>query len=100
MNQERKLQIVLGPLVTEKSSLATSQKQVVFKVECNASKKDIKEAVECLLDIEVNAVNTVNVKGKQKRFEQRAGYRAGFKKAYINLDKAVDMEALLSEQQS
>ena len=44
------------------------------------------------------AVNTINVKGKSKRFGQRSGYRKDFKKAYVSLDKGVDMEALLSEQ--
>ena len=94
MKQEYILQIIQGPLVTEKSSSATAKKQLVFKV----ARKEIKEAVEQLLEVAVVAVNTVNVKGKSKRFGQRSGYRKDFKKAYVSLDKGVDMEALLSEQ--
>ena len=95
MKQEYILQIIQGPLVTEKSSSATAKKQLVFKV---ATKEEIKEAVEQLLEVTVVAVNTINVKGKSKRFGQRSGYRKDFKKAYVSLDKGVDMEALLSEQ--
>jgi ribosomal protein L23 len=98
MKQEYILQIIQGPLVTEKSSSATAKKQLVFKVARKASKEEIKEAVEKLLEVSVLAVNTVNVKGKSKRFGQRTGYRKAFKKAYVSLDKSVDMEALLSEQ--
>ena len=98
MKQEYMLQIIQGPLVTEKSSSATAKKQLVFKVARKASKEEIKEAVEKLLEVSVLAVNTVNVKGKSKRFGQRTGYRKAFKKAYVSLDKSVDMEALLSEQ--
>lgn len=98
MKQEYILQIIQGPLVTEKSSSATAKKQLVFKVVRKASKEEIKEAVEKLLEVSVLAVNTVNVKGKSKRFGQRTGYRKAFKKAYVSLDKSVDMEALLSEQ--
>ena len=98
MKQEYILKIIQGPLVTEKSSSATAKKQLVFKVARRASKEEIKEAVEKLLEVSVLAVNTVNVKGKSKRFGQRTGYRKDFKKAYVSLDKSVDMEALLSEQ--
>ena len=85
-------------MVTEKSSSATAKKQLVFKVARKATKEEIKEAVEQLLEVTVVAVNTINVKGKSKRFGQRSGYRKDFKKAYVSLDKGVDMEALLSEQ--
>ena len=52
------------------------------------------------MDVKVVAVNTVNIKGKLKRFGQRQGHRKSFKKAYISLSRDVDMEALLSEQQA
>ena len=100
MKQERILQIIRGPVVTEKSSSAITDKQIVFRVACDANKEDIKAAVEQLLDVKVVAVNTVNIKGKLKRFGQRQGYRKSFKKAYISLSRDVDMEALLSEQQA
>ena len=98
MKQENILQVIQGPLVTEKSSSATARKQLVFKVARKATKEQIKEAVERLLEINVVAVNTVNIKGKTKRFGQRVGKRKDFKKAYISLERSVDMEALLSEQ--
>ena len=90
MKQERILQIIRGPVVTEKSSSTIRDKQIVFRVACDANKEDVK----------VVAVNTVNIKGKLKRFGQRQGYRKSFKKAYISLSRDVDMEALLSEQQA
>ena len=63
MKQEYILQIIQGPLVTEKSSSATAKKQLVFKVARKATKEEIKEAVEQLLEVTVVAVNTINVKG-------------------------------------
>lgn len=98
MKQERILQIIRGPHVTEKTTLLAQRKQLVFKVLNDATKEEIKEAVEQLLEVKVIAVNTVNVKGKTKRFGARMGRRQDFKKAYVSLDKSVDMEALLSEQ--
>lgn len=98
MKQERILQVIRGPHVTEKTSTAAQQKQLVFKVDRTASKMEIKEAVEQLLEVKVIEVNTVNIKGKAKRFGARMGRRKDYKKAYVSLDKSVDMEALLSEQ--
>lgn len=98
MKQERILQVIRGPHVTEKTSTAAQNKQLVFKVERSATKAEIKEAVEQLLEVKVTDVNCVNVKGKAKRFGARMGRRKDFKKAYISLDKSVDIEALLSEQ--
>lgn len=98
MKQERILQIIRGPHVTEKTSGVAANKQLVFKVDRTATKTEIKEAVEQLLEVKVANVNCVNTKGKSKRFGARMGRRKDFKKAYISLDKSVDMEALLSEQ--
>ena len=100
MKQERILQIIRGPVVTENSSAAIRETHFFFSVGCDAIKEDLKAAVEQLLDVKVVAVNTVNIKGKLKRFGQRQGYRKSFKKAYISLSRDVDMEALLSEQQA
>lgn len=98
MKQERLLQVIRGPHVTEKSSLAAENNQLVFKVDSRATKKEIKEAVKQLMEVEVVAVHTVKIKGKSKRFGARVGRRSDYKKAYVSLDKSVDMEALLSEQ--
>lgn len=96
--QERILQIIRAPHVTEKSTTISARKQLVFKVATDASKQEIKEAVEQLLEVKVVAVNTVNVKGKTKRIGARIGRRKDYKKAYVSLDKSVDMEALAAEQ--
>jgi len=100
MKQEKILQIIRGPVVTEKSSSAIRDKQICVGGGRQKRKKKIRAAVEQLLDVKVVAVNTVNIKGKLKRFGQRQGYRKSFKKAYISLSRDVDMEALLSEQQA
>lgn len=98
MKQERLLQIIQAAHVTEKTSGLAAVNQLVFKVEKTATKEEIRAAVESLLEVKVIAVNTVVIKGKAKRFRARMGSRKDFKKAYVSLDKSVDMEALLSEQ--
>lgn len=98
MKQERLLQVIKGPHVTEKTAQVAQAKQLVFRVDPGANKEEIRQAVERLLEVKVIAVNTVYVKGKKKRFAQRIGARKNYKKAYVSLDKSVDMEALLSEQ--
>lgn len=98
MNQEKLYQIILAPHVTEKTSLLTDQKQLVFKVLPTAKKADIKAAVEFLFEVKVASVNTVRVKGKNKRFGMRMGRRQDYKKAYVTFDKSVDMDALLAQQ--
>lgn len=98
MKQERLLQIIQAAHVTEKTSRLAAANQLVFKVEKTATKEEIRAAVESLLEVEVIAVNTVVAKGKTKRFRNRMGSRKDFKKAYVSLNKSVDMEALLSEQ--
>ncbi len=98
MKQERLLQVIQAAHVTEKSSGLGQLNQLVFKVDKTATKDEIRAAVELLLEVKVIAVNTVTIKGKAKRFGVRMGRRKDFKKAYVSLDKSVDMEALLSEQ--
>lgn len=98
MKQERILQVICGPHVTEKTSSAATLKQLVFKVDKTSTKEEIKAAVEQFLEVKVIAVNTVNIPGKVKRIGRRIGIRKGIKKAYVSLDKSVDMEALLSQQ--
>lgn len=98
MKQERLLQVIKAAHVTEKTSGLAAVNQLVFKVDKTATKEEIRVAVETLLEAKVIAVNTVVVKGKSKRFRARMGSRKDFKKAYVSLDKSVDMEALLSEQ--
>lgn len=75
MKQEYLLQVIKAPHVTEKASHVATNKQLVFKVDVRANKEAIREAVESLLEVKVVAVNTVKVKGKNKRFGQRKANR-------------------------
>jgi large subunit ribosomal protein L23 len=78
-------QTILSPLVTEKATALSERNQVVFKVALDASKPEIKAAVEGLFSVQVLAVNTMVVKGKEKRFRGRKGKRSDWKKAMVRL---------------
>ena len=77
--------IIRSPVVTEKSTLASEHGQVVFDVAIDATKGQIKEAVEGLFSVKVKAVNTLVRKGKVKRFRNRLGVRNDVKKAVVTL---------------
>lgn len=83
---ERDYNVILSPHVTEKATLGSEHGQVTFKVAKDASKPEIKDAVEALFDVKVKAVNTLIQKGKTKRFKGVAGKRSDFKKAIITLE--------------
>ncbi|MDF0605730.1 50S ribosomal protein L23 [Neisseriaceae bacterium TC5R-5] len=86
MNQERLLQIILAPIVSEKSTLLSEKyQQIVLRVASNATKPEIKAAVEMLFNVKVGGVSTVKVKGKVKRFGRSMGRRSDWKKAYVRL---------------
>ncbi len=86
MNQERLLQVVLAPHVTEKSALANEIANTqAFRVLPDANKAEVKAAVELVFNVKVESVRLLNVKGKVKRFRQRLGKRSDWKKAYITL---------------
>src|SRR5690349_3831186 len=86
MSQEKLMNVLLGPHVSEKQSrIAEESNQFVFRVRRDATKTDIKAAVELMFEVKVQDVNVVNVGGKQKRFGQRLGRRQDFKKAYVRL---------------
>lgn len=76
---------ILGPVITEKSTLVSEYNQVIFRVPLTASKPAIKAAVEGLFDVTVEAVNTIRVKGKTKRFKGVMGRRNDYKKAMVTL---------------
>jgi large subunit ribosomal protein L23 len=85
-NQERLMQVLLAPQVSEKSTyVAEKYEQVVFRVVGNATKPEIKAAVELLFKVEVESVQVANVKGKNKRFGKLTGRRKNWKKAYVSL---------------
>ena len=93
MNKERLMQVLLSPVVSEKSTTAAdAANQHVFKVLRNANKQEIAAAVELLFEVKVAAVRTVNVKGKQKRFGRSLGKRSDWKKAYVALQAGYDIE--------
>lgn len=77
--------IIRSPVVTEKSTLASEHGQIVFDVAIDATKTDIKAAVEGLFSVKVKAVNTLVRKGKVKRFRQELGSRKDVKKAIVTL---------------
>ena len=86
VSQERLLQVILAPVVSEKSTyVADKNEQVIFRVATDASKPEIKAAVELLFKVEVDSVQVLNVKGKAKRFGRSPGRRRNWKKAYICL---------------
>ncbi len=77
--------VILAPVITEKSTMASEANQVVFKVRRDATKPEIKAAVEQLFKVTVLAVNTINRKGKTKRFRGLKGKQQDVKKAIIRL---------------
>ena len=86
MNQERLMQVLLAPQISEKATYnADKFEQVVFRVASDATKPEIKAAVELLFKVEVEGVQVANVKGKVKRFKGATGRRKGWKKAYVSL---------------
>lgn len=84
--QERLMQVLVAPQVSEKgSTVADKYNQVVFRVKPDATKTEIKQAIETLFKVKVTQVRTLNVRGKSKRFGQMTGRRSDWKKAYITL---------------
>ena len=84
--KERWYDVILGPVVTEKSTQGSEHNQVTFKVRNDATKPEIKEAVEGLFEVKVKKVNTLMVKGKTKRSRRgRMGKRSDWKKATVSL---------------
>jgi large subunit ribosomal protein L23 len=77
--------LIRKPIITEKATLASEGGAVVFEVAMDATKPQIKEAVENLFNVKVKAVNTTITKGKTKRFRGRPGTRRDVKKAYVTL---------------
>ena len=86
MKEERLLQVILAPVISEKATmLADKREQVIFRVASDASKPEIKAAVELLFKVQVKDVKVSNVKGKIKRFGRYFGRRSDWKKAYVCL---------------
>jgi large subunit ribosomal protein L23 len=93
ISRERMYDVVRRPLITEKSTLASEHGQVVFQVAVDATKPEIKAAVETLFGVKVKAVNTLRQKGKVKVFRGKKGKRVNTKKAMVTLEEgqSIDM---------
>lgn len=93
MNQERLLKVLLSPHVSEKSAVAAdTQGKYVFKVTTDATKPEIKSAVELLFKVDVTGVQVSNMKGKTKGTGVRLGRRSNWKKAYVTLKSGQEID--------
>ncbi|MBI1366429.1 MAG: 50S ribosomal protein L23 [Alphaproteobacteria bacterium] len=90
---EKHFDTLIAPVITEKSTLASENSQVVFKVPLTATKPEIAAAVESLFKVKVKAVNTLRTKGKHKQFRGRVYTRSTVKKAIVTLEEghAIDI---------
>jgi large subunit ribosomal protein L23 len=92
---ERLHQIIIAPVVSEKSTRAAEKSnRAVFKVLRDARKPEIKAAVEKMFNVKVQSVHTLNVKGKSKRFGASSGVRSSWKKAYVKLPEGQEIDFL------
>lgn len=85
LGKERLYTVLTAPVVTEKSTRGSEQNKFTFSVALDASKPEIKKAVEDIFKVQVTAVNTLRIKGKTKRFRGRLGQRSDRKKAIVTL---------------
>lgn len=98
MNQERIFKVLLRPHITEKTAVAAdAQNQVVFKVAGDATKPEVKAAVEQLFNVKVADVRVANVKGKTKRTRFGLGKRSDWKKAYVRLEQGQEIDFAVAE---
>ena len=87
VSKERMYEVIRRPVVTEKSTLGSEYNQVTFVVPLDATKPEIKAAIEEVFKVKVKAVNTLRQKGKVKRFRGQLGKRSDSKKAFVTLDE-------------
>lgn len=86
--------VIRSPLITEKSTILGELNKYSFKIAPSATKKQVKEAVEAIFEVEVKKVNVLNVKGKVKRFRGRIGKRSGYRKAIVTLPEGKTIDVL------
>ncbi|MBV9522901.1 MAG: 50S ribosomal protein L23 [Alphaproteobacteria bacterium] len=92
LTREAMYALVRAPVITEKSTAASEHNQVTFRVPLTATKREIKAAVEGLFSVKVDAVNTIRVAGKEKRFRGRVGRRSDYKKAIVTLAEGAKID--------
>lgn len=98
--QDRLLQVILAPQITEKATMvADKYQQIAFRVRTDATKPEIKAAVEMVFKVEVEAVTVANVKGKEKRAGRVMGRRKDWKKAYVSLKPGQEINFAAGEQE-
>jgi large subunit ribosomal protein L23 len=98
MNQARLMQVLISPHVSEKAlRVADNHREFVFKVLPDATKPEIKQAVELLFKVKVDKVQVACVKGKQKTFGRIRGKRSNWKKAYVGLQEGFDINFRVGE---
>ena len=98
MSDNRLMQVLLAPRVTEKSTRVGEQSnQYVFRVVTDAEKSEVRDAVELLFGVSVESVRIVNVKGKNKAFRNRQGKRSDWKKAYVRVQEGQVIDFLGGE---
>ena len=98
MSREAMFNVIRSPVITEKATMMSERNHFAFRVAIDASKPEIKAAVEGLFGVKVVAVNTLVQKGKTKRFRGRPGVRSDVKKAYVQLaeGQSIDMSTGLA----
>jgi large subunit ribosomal protein L23 len=92
MNDLRIMKILLSPLISEKSTVANSNNQYVFKVATDSTKPEIKAAVEKLFNVQVVAVQVINIKPKNVKFGRIEGKRKAWKKAYVRIAQGQEID--------
>jgi large subunit ribosomal protein L23 len=92
--RSRWYEIIRSPVITEKATRQSEHGQVSFRVAADATKPEIKAAVEGLFNVKVTAVNTIRVKGKTKRFRGRPGQRPDYKKAVVSLAEGQTIDVM------
>ena len=85
LTRQQMYDIIRGPVITEKATNVSEHRQVIFRVPLTTTKREVKAAVEGLFDVKVDAVNTIRVEGKTKRFRGQPGRRSDYKKAIVTL---------------
>ena len=90
--KNRDYSVILSPVITEKATRILENNQVIFNVSPNATKPQIKNAIEALFSVKVANVNTINIKGKQKTFRGIKGKRTGTRKAIVSLEKGQSID--------
>jgi large subunit ribosomal protein L23 len=92
MKQSDLMGLIEAPVISEKSTLsAEKERRLVFRIKRNATKLQVKRAIEALFNVEVDSVHVLNVKGKTKRFGRFTGTRSDWKKAYVRLKPGFDI---------